>query len=103
MTPVLCYHDSDLIVGVYSEWGMPDSPFCHIMRMLIMHVLPHGEVRDAAPRETASIDVPVRVRASGADRRHKTMRIFCLANKILKASKFIAGSSFSEPGNEDSH
>ena len=43
---VLCYHNSDLIVGVYSafcEWtGVSDSPFCHVMRMLIMCC--HGEV-----------------------------------------------------------
>ena len=39
-TPVLCYHDIDLIVGAFCEWGMDASPFCHIMRMLIMHVLP---------------------------------------------------------------
>ena len=44
-TLVLCYQDSDLIVGVYSTHlrvGVPDSPFCHIMRMLIMCC--HGEV-----------------------------------------------------------
>ena len=37
-----CYHDSDLIVCAahFASGEVSDSPFYHIMRMLIMHVLP---------------------------------------------------------------
>ena len=43
------------------------------------------------------------MRASGADRRRKAMEKLLFSERILKASKFIVGSSFSGPGNEDSH
>ena len=74
-TPVLCY-DSYLIVGVYSafcEWGVSDSPFCSIMRMLILHVLPWC-------RATASIcdRVCMHEWRWGTS---KTKKIFCLANE----------------------
>ena len=69
-TPVLCYRDSDLIVGAFCEWGMADSPFCHIM-----HVLPWGshvtsQWRRARPH-----------RSCPRAMRHKTTIIFCLANE----------------------
>ena len=48
-------------------------------------------------RATASI-VSARV-----EMRYKTMKILVFSEEILKASKFTVGSSFSEPGNEDSH
>ena len=47
------------------------------------------------PRVTASI---VSVRDEAQD--HENL---LFSERILKASKFTVGSSFSEPGNEDSH
>ena len=43
------------------------------------------------------------VHATRADRRRKTIEKLLFSERILKASKFIVGSSFSVPGNEDSH
>ena len=98
-TPVLCYHDSDLIMGVYSafcEWGMADSPFCHIMRMLIMHVLPWWSHVTSQWCRAARNRINRRARAcareqSGQEAQDHENLLF--SEQILKASKFIAGSS----------
>ena len=85
---VVCNHDSDLIVGVYStfyEWvfWIHHHQVYHMMHMFIIFC--HGEVMWQESVELTED-------ASALD--------FCF---ILEASNFIVGSSFSGPRNENSH
>ena len=96
-TSVLCYHDSDLIVGAFCEWG--DGWFAILSHNVHAHNACVAMVKSCdksvAPRATASI---VSARDEAQD--HENL---LFSERILKASKFTVGSSFSEPGNEDSH
>ena len=102
---LLCYQDSDLIVGVYStfyDWVCLNHHFV-IMRMLIMCC--HGEVisQESVSHHSTPLHRLCAHERYGLTKALGHEKLLLFRERFLEANNLIVGSSFCGSGNEDSH